>query len=64
MMLISTGTCSVVLSPCVALVCWKLLSPDEFCLLPACAGSELALRADTIQLQMECCLFSHRYWFS
>lgn len=54
----------MVLSPCVALVCHKLLSPDEFCLLPACAGSELALKADTIQLQVECCLLSHQYWFS
>lgn len=54
-MLMSVGTCSMVLSPCVALVCHKLLSPDEFCLLPVCAGSELALKADSIQLQMVCC---------
>lgn len=55
---------SVVLSACVALICHKLLSRKGFCLLPACAGSELALKADKIHLQMECCLFSHRYLFS
>lgn len=63
-MLTCTGTCWMVLSPRVALICHILLSPRKFCLLPACAGSELALQADKIHLQMECCLFSHRYLFS
>lgn len=63
-MMTRMGTCSMVFSPCVALICHKLLSCNGFCLLSACAGSELALKADKINLQMECCLFSHRYLFS
>lgn len=62
--LVYGGTCSMVLSPCVDLICHKLLSCNGFCLLPACSGSKLALKAGKIHLQMECCLFSHRYPFS
>lgn len=58
------GTYSVVFSPCVDLICHKLLSCNGFCLLPAYSVSELALKAGKIHLQMECCLFSLRYSFA
>lgn len=57
-------TCSMVLSPCVDLIYHSFLSCNRFCLLPACSDSELALKAGKIHVQVECCLFSHRYSFA